>query len=605
MKRIRYEQIHSSVHQYLKRRQYSDHEVIEKKEHRWVHDVKDMALKSSASGETTTENILLYSSISGDTTVCEQQFSRLKTYLNEAIDPYKDELTTIVYPLFVHIYLQLMYNGHKAPAHKFYSRHVKLFENPDELVVMEALNKLYTRTEVISCKEAMEFREHKYKVCLSQEALDYLMKYLKVDDNMMLLQIFNQHLKVEVLKEDQHVLDLKESASDKHESGASEKKRPTDIVRLLQQCIKQVREGPPCMSSICFYTFLNAYQGLCTVDISPDRTLLSAGFEDSTVKLWSITPGLIQSTKTTTDPSKLYLSADFWTSESSCEDEEDEEAETEQNKEEKKPLYREVATLRGHNGSVYKTSFCANSKALLSCSEDGSVRLWDMKTHTNKVCYRGHNYPVWDIDTSSTGNYFASASKDCTAKLWETDRTFPLRSFIGHSYDVDCVKFHPNSNYLATGSSDRTVRLWSLQDGKSVRLMQGHRSSVLALAFSPNGQYLASAGDDRRIRVWDLTSGNMFKELKGHTDTIHCLTFNRDSTLLASGGLDCCIKIWDIRKGVSMSSSNNNSNSNNNNNNPPDANISPEQLGSFPTKSAIVAYLKFAQHNLLYAAGSI
>ncbi|XP_033751341.1 TAF5-like RNA polymerase II p300/CBP-associated factor-associated factor 65 kDa subunit 5L [Pecten maximus] len=604
MKRIRYEQIHSSVHQYLKRRQYSDHEVIEKKEHRWVHDVKDMALKSSASGETTTENILLYSSISGDTTVCEQQFSRLKTYLGEAIEPYKDELAYILYPLFVHIYLHLIYNGHKAPAHKFYSRHVKLFESAEELVVMEALHKLYTRTEVISCKEAMEFREHKFKVRLSQEALDYLMKYLKVDDNMMLLQIFNQHLKVEVLKEDKRTLDLKGSSNDKHESVGNERKRPTDIVRLLQQCIKQVREGPPCMSSICFYTFLNAYQGLCTVDISPDRTLLSAGFEDSSVKLWSITPGLIQSYKTPTDPSKLYLSADFWTSESSCEEEaedEAEEADGEDSSEETKPQYREVAALRAHNGSVYKTCFCADSKGLLSCSEDGSVRLWDLKTHTNKVCYRGHNYPVWDIDTSSIGNYFASASKDNTAKLWVTDRSYPLRSFIGHSYDVDCVKFHPNCNYLATGSSDRTVRLWSLQDGKSVRLMQGHRSSVLALAFSPNGQYLASAGDDRRIRVWDLTSGNMYKELKGHIDTIHCLSFNRDSTLLASGGLDCCIKIWDIRKGVSLS----NNNSSNNNNNPPDGNISPEQLGSFPTKSAIVTYLQFAQHNLLYAAGSI
>lgn len=584
MKRIRYEQIHSTVHQYLKRRQYSEYEVIEKKERRWVHDVKDMALKSSAAGETTTENILCFSSVSGDTTVCEQQFTRLKNYLCDAVEPYKEELHQIVYPVFVHIYLQLLYNGHKAAAHKFYQRHVKLFENNcHQQEVLEILNKLYNRTEVISCKEAMELRENKYQVWLCQEALEYLMKHLKIDDNMMLLQIFNQHLKVEVSTEDKTPLDLKENSSDRCESGSGEKKRPTDIVRLLQQCIKQVREGPPCMSSICFYTFLNAYQGLCTVDISEDRTMLSAGFEDSSVRMWSITPGLIQSYRSPTDPSTLHLSADYWNTESE-----------EKTEEERKPQYREVATMRAHNGAVYKTCFSSDSKALLSCSEDGSVRLWDLNTHTNKVCYRGHNYPVWDIDTSSVGAYFASASKDKTAKLWVTDRIYPIRSFIGHSYDVDCVKFHPNCNYLATGSSDKTVRLWSLQDGKSVRLMQGHRSSVLALAFSPNGQYLASAGDDRRIRIWDLTSGNMYKELKGHTDTIHCLAFNRDSSQLASGGLDCCIKIWDIRKGISS-----------NNNHPPDGNISPEQLGSFSTKSAIVTYLHFAQHNLLYAAGSI
>lgn len=27
-----------------------------------------------------------------------------------------------------------------------------------------------------------------------------------------------------------------------------------------------------------------------------------------------------------------------------------------------------------------------------------SVRLWDMSTHTNKVCYKGHNAPIWDLD---------------------------------------------------------------------------------------------------------------------------------------------------------------------------------------------------------------
>ena len=29
----------------------------------------------------------------------------------------------------------------------------------------------------------------------------------------------------------------------------------------LRQCIKEVREGPPCLPSICFYTVMNAYQG--------------------------------------------------------------------------------------------------------------------------------------------------------------------------------------------------------------------------------------------------------------------------------------------------------------------------------------------------------
>lgn len=48
------------------------------------------------------------------------------------------------------------------------------------------------------------------------------------------------------------------------------------------------------------------------VDISPDKTLISAGFEDASIKLWSTTPSLLQSTPQTVDPCKLYIAADYW-----------------------------------------------------------------------------------------------------------------------------------------------------------------------------------------------------------------------------------------------------------------------------------------------------
>ncbi|OWK07709.1 hypothetical protein Celaphus_00008106 [Cervus elaphus hippelaphus] len=148
----------------------------------------------------------------------------------------------------------------------------------------------------------------------------------------------------------------------------------------------------------------------------------------------------------------------------------------------------EMKVLRGHCGPVYSTRFLADSSGLLSCSEDMSIRYWDLGSFTNTVRYQGHAYPVWDLDISPHSLYFASGSHDRTARLWSFDRTYPLRIYAGHLADVDCVKFHPNSNYLATGSTDKTVRLWSTQQGNSVRLFTGHRGPVLSLAFSPNVQ---------------------------------------------------------------------------------------------------------------------
>ena len=55
---------------------FKESDTSQKRECKYNHPVQFMALKGTASGESSTDNMLAYSSISGDATVCEQQFSR-------------------------------------------------------------------------------------------------------------------------------------------------------------------------------------------------------------------------------------------------------------------------------------------------------------------------------------------------------------------------------------------------------------------------------------------------------------------------------------------------------------------------------------------------
>ena len=44
--------------------------------------------------------------------------------------------------------------------------------------------------------------------------------------------------------------------------------------------------------------------------------------------------------------------------------------------------------LLGHCGPVYGLSFSPDRTMLLSCSEDGSIRLWSLQTWTCLVVYK-------------------------------------------------------------------------------------------------------------------------------------------------------------------------------------------------------------------------
>ncbi|XP_015748883.1 PREDICTED: transcription initiation factor TFIID subunit 5-like [Acropora digitifera] len=255
-------------------------------------------------------------------------------------------------------------------------------------------------------------------------------------------------------------------------------------ITLIREAGKRVRLGPDLLPSICFYSILNAHTSLNTVSISEDSSLLSGGFEDSCVRVWSLTPKKLRMLK---PPSELAQI--------------DKEA------------------------------------------EDVLERIMDHRF----VSYSSENLLLEFSLVSPKGHYFATASHDRTARLWSTDHPQPLRIFAGHVSDVNRVAFHPNCNYVATGSCDRTVRLWDLNTGSSVRFFTGHKGAIYSLSFSPDGRYLASSGVDKRILVWDLAEGTLLTELKGHSDTVYSLRFSRDGNMLASGGVDNCVKLWDAR----------------------------------------------------------
>lgn len=81
-------------------------------------------------------------------------------------------------------------------------------------------------------------------------------------------------------------------------------------LEALQDCIKRVREGPPSLTTVCFYAFQHTDQLLNTAEVSADSRLLAAGFDNSAVKLWSLRARKLKAGPHRTDVSKIRLACD-------------------------------------------------------------------------------------------------------------------------------------------------------------------------------------------------------------------------------------------------------------------------------------------------------
>ncbi|XP_075452987.1 TAF5-like RNA polymerase II p300/CBP-associated factor-associated factor 65 kDa subunit 5L [Ascaphus truei] len=581
MKRVRAEQIQLAVTCYLKRRHYVDTEGSLKQGLRLCQTAEEMAANLSVQAESSCANAVSSAPFQAEPQQYEVQFARLRNFLSDSDSPHCREVTTLLYPLFVYLHLDMVQNSLKSAVDSFYSRfHGMFLQHPGQRDIIEQLQTTMTMQDIHSNFKLRAFLDNKYVVCLHEDSYNYLLRYLQSDNNTVLCKTLTLHIQLDVQpakRTDYQLYSNGGSCSRGESNGLDPPDVPAPILQnevaleQLQECIKRVKDGPPSLTTICFYAFYNTEQLLNTAEISPNSKLLAAGFDNSCVKLWSLRSKKLKAEPHRVDVSRIRLACDIVE-----EDEEEDQAGT------------EMKILRGHCGPVYSTRFLSDNSGLLSCSEDTSIRYWDLESFTNTVLYQGHAYPVWDLDVSPCSLFFASGSHDRTARLWSFDRTFPLRIYAGHLADVDCVKFHPNSNYLATGSTDKTVRLWSAQQGNSVRLFTGHRGPVLALAFSPNGKYLASAGEDQRLKLWDLASGTLYKELRGHTDNISSLTFSPDSSLIASASMDNSVRLWDIRNTYC---------------NAPSDGSSSELVGVYTGQTNNVLSVQFMACNLLMVTG--
>ncbi|XP_022326421.2 transcription initiation factor TFIID subunit 5-like [Crassostrea virginica] len=636
-----------AVLQFLKKNNLKGTEELLKREASIKDD--DVRPPTSSQSETDVSHALAAYKSADDPSRFADYYTNLKTFIESCLDAHKVELSVILYPVFIHMYLEMVYNEHESYAISFFRR----FSKEQEDFYQEDLQRLATVTkkEHMKGNELMEsFKASKFVIKMSRDSYNHLKRYLQENKMKPLLTIIQEHLFIDVfdgvprtkqqidatsgglmgeserdankvkvfyglLKEPDINMPLEEEDEAPEGDDKPKKKKPKkdplmmkkskndphapafnriplpemkdqdkmEKITAYREALKRVKVNRENLPTICFYTVLNSYQGVTSIDMAEDSSLLSVGFADSTIRVFTTSSQKLRGMKTAGELDSIDRDADD-VLERMMDDR----------------TAADSKLLTGHSGPVYAARFSRDRKYLVSCSEDGTVRLWSLLTWTNLVCYKGHNHPVWDVEFSPYGHYFVSVGHDRTARLWATDHHVPIRIFSGHLSDMDCVKFHPNSNYIATGSNDRFIRLWDILNGNCVRIFSGHKGSVQTLCFSPDGRFLASSGVDSIVLLWDISTGGLMAQMKGHTDTVYSLCFSRDGGVLASGGLDNSVKLWDVVKVLQEVDTDADTSI------PSSVHVNDSAgllIGSWATKATPVLCIHFTRKNLMIASG--
>ncbi|KAG2220234.1 hypothetical protein INT45_008775 [Circinella minor] len=263
-------------------------------------------------------------------------------------------------------------------------------------------------------------------------------------------------------------------------------------------------------------------------------------------------------------------------------------------------IWKPRVTIKGHLDSVRAVSFHPTDMMVASGSDDGTVKIWNLKRSIGKdgtpmrktahdeadpvITYRGHNHIVTQVAISAEQNRVYSSSLDSTIRVWRLPSeghslyspVGNMATYVGHTDAIWDFKLFPiadnNSCILASASADGTVKLWDTQT--SGQLLKSSLTFDGVLSENGNRQDLpvptsldfchtdlakmAVSFSNAQIRIYDIETGQVIATLQGSTESfdgtvgtqINKIVAHPTMPLIVSGHEDRQIKFFDLKSGT-------------------------------------------------------
>ncbi|CAL5970990.1 Pentapeptide_repeats-containing protein [Hexamita inflata] len=301
------------------------------------------------------------------------------------------------------------------------------------------------------------------------------------------------------------------------------------LVKIHDQQIKQME--------------VNRMSRITVITLSKNNKFICTGAEDGTINIWEILDKH--------NLKHIYCIQGYYTNDES--------------KLTNKNAQKYTQNTNGHKQRITSLCFSSNNKYICSGSQDQSIKLWSLDSHTDggyMWTFEQHQDQVSSLCFSQKDKYIISGSWDKTIKLWDIALKKCILTLNGHVDTITSICISDDGQYIYSGSNDNSIKVWKLEiynnddnscvSGKCINTLIGHTNIVQSLNL--NNDNLISGSKDKSIKFWKINP--IIQNNENHMNNINHMIFSNDGNYLCSSSIDGVIKVWETQTGNNILSIN-------------------------------------------------
>ncbi|KAL6942356.1 hypothetical protein ACO0QE_003529 [Hanseniaspora vineae] len=126
--------------------------------------------------------------------------------------------------------------------------------------------------------------------------------------------------------------------------------------------------------------------------------------------------------------------------------------------------------LKGHEGSIFDAVCSDKFDKVASCSDDRTIRVWDIQSGSEMCFAFGHTARIWSLKFINDDTQIVSTSEDCTMRVWD------IKNSSENAYTLEQSSVH---------ETNQIKNVWGCD---------------------VSGSRIVTTGNDGRIKITDLSN---------------------------------------------------------------------------------------------------